>query len=128
VEPLRAQVLQLGRIVYGPAFDVEIDPDDLRVTSRRLDQGANAIPWDGLSAGAKEQLGTIARLAGAMLVAKDGDGVPVLFDDTLGFTDPQRLAAMGALIAVAGRTCQVIVLTCFPERFASVGGATRVAL
>jgi len=37
-----------------------------------------------LSGGAKEQLGILARLAGAALVAKE-DAVPILIDDALGF-------------------------------------------
>jgi uncharacterized protein YhaN len=33
-------------------------------------------------------------------VAKDG-GTPVILDDALGYTDPERLKLMGAVLAVA---------------------------
>jgi uncharacterized protein YhaN len=66
-------------------------------------------------------------LACASIVAVDG-GAPVIIDDALGWTDPHRLERIGAAIAVAGRTCQVIVLTCTPGRYASVGEASVVRL
>ena len=38
------------------------------------------MPYESLSGGAKEQLGIVARLAGASLVANE-DTVPVIIDD-----------------------------------------------
>jgi hypothetical protein len=35
---------------------------------------------------------------------------------------------MGAVISKAGRSCQIIVLTCTPGRYASVGEANVVQL
>ena len=75
------------------------------------------MPYESLSGGAKEQLGIVARLAGAALVAKE-DGVPVVIDDALGFTDADRLAKMGAVFDAVGGDGQVIVLTCSPQRYA----------
>ena len=122
VAPLRERIERLGRTVYGADFSVELS-DDLRIATRTL--AGRTVPFDSLSGGAKEQLGVISRLACALTVADDG-GVPVVFDDTLGNTDPARIEAMGALLSLAGRRCQVIVLTCAPERFRNVGGATVV--
>ncbi|MDO8485004.1 MAG: hypothetical protein Q7S35_08655 [Candidatus Limnocylindrales bacterium] len=85
------------------------------------------IPFESLSMGAQEQLGLISRLACAMIVAPDG-GVPLILDDALGNSDPQRLEAMGAVLSVAGRHCQIIVLTCQPDRYGHVGEATVVRL
>lgn len=124
VGPFRERIEQLGRIVFGPSLEVELD-DDLRVARRTLD--GVTVDFDQLSTGAREQLGIIARLACAAIVAADG-GAPVVFDDALGWTDPRRLERMGATIAVAGRDCQIIVLTCTPGRYASVGTATVVHL
>ncbi len=59
------------------------------------------MPYESLSGGAKEQLGILARLAGAALVAKE-DSVPVVVDDALGFTDPDRLAKMGEVFDTVG--------------------------
>jgi uncharacterized protein YhaN len=69
----------------------------------------------------------ISRLACASIVATDG-GAPVIFDDALGWSDPRKLERMGAAISKAGRSCQIIVLTCTPGRYASVGDASVVQL
>ncbi|OBG58068.1 MULTISPECIES: ATP-binding protein [unclassified Mycobacterium] len=124
VEPYRAELQRLGRPVFGPTFEVEID-SDLCIRSRTLD--GITVPYDSLSGGAKEQLGILARLAGAALVAKQ-DAVPVVVDDALGFTDPDRLAKMGEVFDTVGTHGQVIVLTCSPDRYDGVKGAHRIDL
>ncbi|OBH14240.1 ATP-binding protein [Mycobacterium sp. E1747] len=124
VEPYRAELQRLGRPVFGPTFEVEIDTD-LCIRSRTLN--GVTVPYDSLSGGAKEQLGILARLAGAALVAKQ-DAVPVVVDDALGFTDPDRLAKMGEVFDTVGTHGQVIVLTCSPDRYDGVKGAHRIDL
>ncbi len=121
--PFRTKIEEFGRIVFGPDFSVELD--GLRVRTRTLD--GVTLDVEELSVGAKEQLGILARLACAVLVAADG-GAPVILDDALGWTDQRRLERMGAAISLAARSCQVIVLTCMPSRYASVGNATLVTL
>jgi hypothetical protein len=123
VGPLRGRIEDLGRLVYGPTLKVEL-AEDLSIVSREID--TLPIPFESLSKGAQEQLGIIVRLAVAMIVSKKGEGVPVIIDDALGFTDPDRLLAMGAVLDRAGRECQVIVLTCQPDRYAAVGAATVI--
>lgn len=124
VEPYRAELQRLGRPVFGPTFEVDID-SDLCIRSRTLN--GITVPYESLSGGAKEQLGILARLAGAALVAKE-DAVPVVVDDALGFTDPDRLAKMGQLFDSVGSHGQVIVLTCSPDRYDGVKGAHRIDL
>lgn len=124
IGPLRERIEELGRVVYGQSFQVELS-EDLRVASRTLD--GRTVSFDSLSIGTKEQLGVIARLACAIIVAED-EGAPLILDDTLGFSDPGRLEAMGAVLALAGNSCQVIALTCYPDRYRHVGGATVRAL
>ena len=124
VDPFRNQVERLGRIVFGDTFEVEID-SQLRICSRTL--SGRTVPYESLSGGAKEQLGIVARLAGAALVAKE-DSVPVVIDDALGFTDPDRLIKMGAVFDAVGGDGQVIVLTCSPQRYESVGAAHHIEL
>lgn len=125
VAPLRREIENLGKIVFGPDFAVELDDLDLSVVSRTL--LGRTIPYKSLSIGAQEQIALISRLACATIVAPDG-GVPVIIDDALGNSDPQRLEAMGAVLAVAGRQSQIIVLTCQPDRYEHVGGAQIVRL
>ena len=124
VEPFRTEVERLGRIVFGADFEVEVD-GDLRMVTRTLN--GCTVPFDSLSGGAKEQLGLVARLATAALVAKE-DGVPVVIDDALGFSDPDRLAKMGEVFDAVGGDGQVIVLTCSPERYAGIADAQHLAL
>jgi hypothetical protein len=124
VDPFRSEVERLGRIVFGDSFEVEID-SALRICTRTL--AGRTVPYESLSGGAREQMGIVARLATATLVAKE-DSVPVVIDDALGFTDPDRLTKMGAVFDAVGGDGQVIVLTCSPQRYASVAGAHHIEL
>jgi DNA repair exonuclease SbcCD ATPase subunit len=124
VAPFREHVERLGRIVFGPDFSVEID-DELQVVRRTLN--GITVTWEDLSAGAKEQLCIIGRLACATLVSPD-EGVPVIVDDALGHSDPQRLQRVGAVFNSAGSKAQVIILTCMPDRYRSIGSAHVVTL
>jgi hypothetical protein len=124
-EPLRERVVRTGRIVFNDTLDVEFD-EELRIVSRRLD--GSVLEWERLSAGAREQLAILTALAAADLAGGDGEqGVPLVLDDTLGYTDPRRLER---LCAVLGRVRgpQVIVLSCVGARFEGVGAASVVRL
>ncbi|MUM26603.1 AAA family ATPase [Mycolicibacterium sp. CBMA 295] len=123
-DPFRLEVQRLGRLVFGEDFEVDVD-SDLNIRTRTL--SGRTVPYESLSGGAKEQLAIVARLAGATMVAKE-DSVPVIIDDALGFTDPDRLTKMGTVFDAVGGDGQVIVLTCSPERYASVQGAHHIAL
>jgi hypothetical protein len=124
VEPYRAELRRLGRPVFGPSFEVDVD-SDLCILNRTLD--GCTVPYESLSGGAKEQLGILARLAGAALVAKE-DAVPILIDDALGFTDPERLVKMATVFDTLGERGQVIVLTCTPGRYDGIKDAQRIEL
>jgi uncharacterized protein YhaN len=124
VAPFTQRIERLGRVVFGPDLRIGITPD-LVIESRTL--GGRTVPFDSLSAGAREQLALLGRLACAQLVSGD-EGAPVILDDTLGYSDPERLARLGAVLGAVGSSAQVIVLTCQPDRFASVGGAKVVRL
>jgi uncharacterized protein YhaN len=124
VAPFREGIESLGRLVFGPSLQVDL-ADDLSIARRTL-HGVT-LEFAELSTGAKEQLGMISRLACASIVATDG-GAPVIFDDALGWSDPRKLERMGAAISKAGRSCQIIVLTCTPGRYVSVGDAEVVQL
>lgn len=124
VQPYRLELERLGRIVFGDTFEVEVD-SALTIRARTLD--GRTVPYESLSGGAKEQLGILARLAGAALVA-DEDTVPVVIDDALGFSDPERLDRMGEVFNTVGDSGQVIVLTCQRERYAGIADAEVIEL
>ena len=125
VAPLREKIKQLGHLLFNDTFEVEVS-EDLVITSRTLD--GITVSFDSLSGGTKEQLSLIARLACAMIVGKEGNGAPIILDDALGYTDPKRLKLMGAVLAKAGQACQIIILTCMPDRYKNVGDATVVRM
>ena len=127
VRPYTQALEELGRRVYGADFAVTVD-EDLALAARTL--GGATVPFADLSGGAKEQLGILARLAVARLVDPT-QGVPVVIDDALGYSDPDRLRRMGQVLggAADGDTdVQVILLTCTPERYAAIPHVHTVRL
>jgi hypothetical protein len=124
VAPLKAKIDAFGRIVFGDGFTAEVG-EDLRIVSRTLD--GVTVGFEHLSTGTREQLCVISRLACAAIVADDG-GVPMVLDDALGWSDSKRLERLGAVLSLAARDAQVIVLTCMPERYRHVGSAHVVHL
>jgi uncharacterized protein YhaN len=124
VGPLENSIARLGRFVFGTDFAVTLDAD-LRIESRTLEN--RTVPFGDLSGGTREQLSLLTRLAVAQAVSEDG-GVPLILDDALGYSDPDRLSAMGAVLSHAGRGLQLIILTCMPERYRHVADAREVRL
>ncbi len=122
--PFKDKIEQLGRLVHNDSFQVLLN-DDLSIDERVLN--GIKVPFESLSGGAKEQVSILARIAAAMLVSED-NAVPIIIDDALGSTSPKRLKYMGAVLARAGKTGQVIVLTCTPERYAHLGEVKRVSM
>lgn len=123
IAPLYEEILRFGRLLYGATFDIELD-DTLAIARRHIE--GTWLELDQLSAGAQEQLALLSRLACARLLGDEG-GV-VFFDDALGHTDQGRLERLGAVLRLASEHTQLVVLTCDGERFAHVGGATRIVL
>ena len=67
----------------------------------------------------------MVRLAAARLIDPD-DGVPVILDDALVYSDPVRVRHILTEVAQGARTSQIVVLTSAPERYDSVPGAQQV--
>ncbi len=122
--PLQDRLNELGRRVFNQTFAIELD-SGLKISRRTLD--GVTLDFRQLSGGAKEQMGILMRLACASLVSPSG-GVPLILDDVLGWSDPGRIERLGKVLAEAGSGVQVIVLTCTPDRFASVVPSTVISL
>lgn len=124
IAPLKNKIEQLCSLVFDDPFEVDIN-EDLLIVSRTV--GGVTVPFDWLSGGTKEQLSLIFRLACSMIVAKDG-GTPLILDDALAYTDPERLQLIGAVLGKAAKECQIIIFTCVPQRYSYIGQATVVVL
>jgi hypothetical protein len=120
--PLCELITRDARAVFGASLEVALD-EELRIVGRTLD--GVTLPFDALSAGAREQLAILAGLAAAQLAGRDG--VPFVIDDALGSTDPTRLERLGEVLGGTA-DAQVIVLTCVADRFRAVRGAHVVQL
>lgn len=124
VAPLKDRIEQLGGLVFDETIQVNIS-DELQIAS--LTRDGVTVPFDSLSGGEKEQLSLIHRLVCSMAVAEDG-GAPFILDDALGYTDPERLPLVNAVLSKAAKDCQIIVLTCTPDRYSNLGQATVIPL
>ena len=120
----KEEIEHLGSLVFDESFEVDIN-DDLQIAGRT--SNGVTVPFDSLSGGTREQLSLIFRLSCSMIVAKDG-GTPLILDDTLGNTDPERLRSMGVALAKAAKECQIIIFSCVPDRYSYVGEASVVSL
>ena len=70
-----------------------------------------------LSGGTREQLSVIVRLALARVMARDQRPLPLILDDTMGWTDDGRFLSMVQILRDASSELQIILLTCHPSRF-----------
>lgn len=122
--PLRERIESLGRPVFGQSFAVELN-DDLGIARRTI--GGITLEFSQLSAGVREQLLVLYRLACAALVSEHG-GAPLILDDIFGWADPGRLKRLGPVLAQAAADLQVLLFTCTPERFEAVAPARVVSL
>jgi hypothetical protein len=102
VEPYRAEVERLGRLMFGPSFEVEVDAD-LRMCGRTL--AGRTVPSSRRAAAPKRS-------------SASSRGWPVRHWWRTGIHRRRRLAKMGAVFGTVGG--QVIVLTCSPRRHGSV--------
>lgn len=84
--------------------------------------------FDRLSGGTREQLSVIVRLALARVLAKDGTPMPLILDDTMGWTDDGRFLQMTRILRNAARELQLIILTCHPGRFARLDPGRTIDL
>lgn len=129
VAPLFAEKLnEIAKAFFGEGVDFHVT-DEFSIQSRYKD--GSSVPIAQLSTGAKEQLAILIRLTLSRLVQLGSDsneGVPVIFDDEFGHTDPQRLKEMASLIKGMGDEQQFIFMTCYPDKFDDFDVAKKIDL
>jgi hypothetical protein len=103
-----------------PGADAELDEHFTIGGVQR--SGAEIEPFGSLSDGTREQIAIIVRLAFGRLLAERGQPAPVVLDDSLVFSDDERIERMFDVLMQAAEKQQVIVLTCRSRAFQSCGG------
>ena len=88
---------------------------DFKAESLLMADGQNA-PLVDLSFGTREQLAFLSRLCLAEMLS-DKERNLVVFDDNLVHTDPGRLRLACQMLEEAAQSCQILLLSCHPERF-----------
>jgi len=124
--PLAARISAYLESLFGPGARAEVTCEGTAFSGLRLLRPAHddqAIDFEKLSGGTREQLAAAVRLALAEVLATAHDGcLPVLFDDAFAYSDPDRVQTLQRMLDIAaGRGLQIIVLTCTPADYAALG-------
>ncbi len=127
VAPLTRRVTDYLERLYGDGTAVGVDYENgrfSRLTLSRRGESNTTFEFSQLSSGTKEQAAAAFRLAMAEVLAEDHDGsLPVIFDDAFVNTDADRQRALQRLLDLAAaRGLQVVVLSCRPDNYATLGG------
>ena len=118
--PFRQRVERYAQRLFSQNVHVEIG-ENLTIESKTV--GGVTVPFDSLSAGAREQLSLLARIACADLVGS----VPLILDDVLGHSDRTRLDDVAVILSQVADRTQIILLSHEPSRF-QIAGIHRVEL
>ena len=90
------------------------------LAAETLTRSGRAEPTANLSRGTQEQLAVLTRLGFAELLAERGTPASVVLDDSLVFSDDDRLELMLEIVADAAKHTQIIVLSCRSRAFRSI--------
>lgn len=123
--PLQRHLERYLQMLF-PGAQVQIDEDlspgrILRPGVRGTEGGA----FEELSVGAREQMGIVARLAYADLLAQAGRPTLLILDDALVHTDEARLGQMKRVLYDAATRHQILIFTCHPRAWQDLGVAAR---
>ena len=121
-EEIRTLLTRFFRVEDG---SVQLGEDfDLQSVSRSK---SGQFAFDQLSGGAKEQMGLLVRLAMAGIIA-EGEPLPVFLDEPLSDTDDGRFKAMATVLRSRAEDMQIIVTTCYRDRYRQLGAPSRIDL
>jgi DNA repair exonuclease SbcCD ATPase subunit len=108
--PFRQRVERYAQRLFNPDTHVEIG-EHLTIQSNTVN--GVTVPFASLSAGEREQLSLLARIACADLVGS----VPLILDDVLGHSDRDRLNALAVILGQIADHTQILLLSHEPSRF-----------
>ena len=113
IKPVSQRMAALTANRYGNvAIDAQLNPGGIELAGDERD-------FEALSAGTREQIALLLRLS----IAEALDSF-VILDDQLTQSDRGRLTWMRDLLGTASADIQIIVLTCHPDDYATVGAHT----
>ena len=126
VEPLKRRVADYLQRLYGPGTELIVDFDGASFGNLKIARSAlGDVPFSfaQLSGGGREQVAAAFRLAMAEILAEDHGGcLPVVFDDAFVNSDPDRIRELQRVLDLgASRGLQIIVLSCHPASYTSLG-------
>lgn len=123
--PLQARLDHYLRILFPTArlaLNEDLTPGEL---ARGAGAPADAVAFEQLSFGAREQTALISRLAYADLLKEAGKPTLLILDDALVHSDEERLARMKRVLYDAATRHQVLLFTCHAERWEGLGAVAR---
>jgi DNA repair exonuclease SbcCD ATPase subunit len=129
-QPLANKINEYLLLLFGGTVKVSIVQEAGEFKEFLISRdGKEAYNFESLSGGTKEQFSAAIRLAMAEVLSADFDNkLPIVFDDAFTNSDKGRIKKIQPMLDLAARHgLQVIVLTCHPEAYASLG-AKKVML
>ncbi len=123
-KPLAERISGYLACVFGPGAEADFHIGENGMQDLKLSRpGLPQCPFSALSGGAREQSAAAVRLALAEILAAEHDGcLPLLFDDAFAYSDPERIGSLQRMLDLAaGRGLQIIVLTCSPADYTTLG-------
>jgi DNA repair exonuclease SbcCD ATPase subunit len=129
-KPLADKIKFYLEPIFGRSVSVTLNQEDGQFKEFLISRdGLGTFSFDTLSGGTKEQFSAAVRLAMAEVLSADfDDRLPIIFDDAFTNSDENRILKIQPMLDRASQKgVQVIVLTCHPDAYASLG-ATQVLL
>ena len=120
VETVATQIFQ--RIAGGRMSGLKLG-DSFAASNVVPEISGEAVSLESVSGGEREQIHLATRLALAEVLAKEERQMVVL-DDVMTFTDAARMARVMNILEEEAQRLQIIILTCHPERYRGLGGAS----
>ena len=121
--PLVERISGYLRCLFGHQASARLTLSDGAFSGLELVRPGRPFDFSSLSGGTREQVAAAVRLAMAELLAENHSGcLPVVFDDAFTNSDPTRVLSLQRMLDLAAsRGLQVIVLTCTPSDYTSLG-------
>ena len=125
-DPLAAKISSYLECLFGAGARAVVSLKENAFHGLRLVRpahGPGALDFANLSGGTSEQMAAAVRLAMAEILAAGHDGcLPLVFDDSFAYSDPERVQILQRMLDLAAaRGLQIIVLTCNPPDYGSLG-------